>query len=154
MTQFRDRGFISPVHCLRCNQDALRKKKKKFSKSTEAIDSQHGDLFITQHFFPGEWLKRPLLWSSARISPRPLVHWQKLGQRLSFVWAHHLVASQVAQMVKNLPAMPESWVWSLGQDDPLSKGLATHSSIFAWKIPWTEGPDELQSMQSQRVGHD
>jgi len=57
-------------------------------------------------------------------------------------------------MVKNLPAMQESLVRSLGQEDPLQKGMATHSSILSWKIPWTEGPDELQSMGSQRVGHD
>ena len=49
-------------------------------------------------------------------------------------------ASLVAQMVKNLPAMQETWVGSLGQEDPLEKGLATHSSILAWRIPWTEEP--------------
>ena len=47
----------------------------------------------------------------------------------------------VAQMLKNLPAMQEAWVWSLGQEDPLEKGMATHSSIVAWRIPWTEEPD-------------
>ena len=57
-------------------------------------------------------------------------------------------------MVKNLPALQESLVRSLGQKDPLQKGMATHSSILSWKIPWTVGPDELQSMGSQRVGHD
>ena len=49
-------------------------------------------------------------------------------------------ASPVAQMVKNLPAMQETWVWSLGWEDPLEKGMATHSSILAWRIPWTEEP--------------
>ena len=63
-------------------------------------------------------------------------------------------ASLVAQAVKNLPAMQETWVQSLGQEDPLEKGMATHSSILAWRIPWTEEPDGLQSMGSQRVGHD
>ena len=63
-------------------------------------------------------------------------------------------ASLVAQMVNNLPAMQETWVQSLGQEDPLEKGMATHSSILAWRIPWTEEPDGLQSMGSQRVGHD
>ena len=57
----------------------------------------------------------------------------------------------VAQMVKNLPAMQEIWVQSLGQDDPLKKGKATHSSILAWRILWTDGPSGLQSMESQRV---
>ena len=57
-------------------------------------------------------------------------------------------------MIKNLPAMQETWVQSLGQEDPLEKELATHSSILAWKIPWTEEPGGLQSIGSQRVGHD
>jgi len=62
-------------------------------------------------------------------------------------------ASLVAQIVKNLPATQETWVWSLGQEDPLEKGMATHSSILAWKIPETEEPGRLQSMGLQRVGH-
>jgi len=52
-------------------------------------------------------------------------------------------ASLVAQMVKNLPAMWETWVWSLGWEDPLEKGTATHSTILAWRIPWIEEPDRL-----------
>ena len=60
----------------------------------------------------------------------------------------------VTQMVKNLPAMQETWVQSLGQKDPLDKGMATHSSNVAWRIPWTEEPGGLQSMGRQRVGHD
>ena len=57
-------------------------------------------------------------------------------------------------MVKNLPAMQETWVQSLGQEDPLEEGPATNSSILAWRIPWTEEPSGLQSLGSQRVGHD
>ena len=49
-------------------------------------------------------------------------------------------ASILAKMVKNMPAMYETWVWSLGQEDPLEKGMATHSSILTWRIPWTEEP--------------
>ena len=60
----------------------------------------------------------------------------------------------MAHTVKNLPAMQEPRVQSLGWKDPLEKGMATHSSILAWEIPWTEEPDGLQSMGSQRVGHD
>ena len=56
-------------------------------------------------------------------------------------------------MVKNLPAMQEAWVQSLDLEDPLEKGMATHSSVLAWRIPWTEEPGELQSMGLQRVGH-
>ena len=55
-------------------------------------------------------------------------------------------ASLLAQMVKNLPEMQEIWVQSLGQEDPLEKGMATHSSILAWRIPWTEEPGRLQPM--------
>ena len=58
----------------------------------------------------------------------------------------------VAQTVKNLPAVQETLVQSLGLEDPLEKGMATHSSILAWRIPWTEEPDRLQSMESQRTG--
>jgi len=60
----------------------------------------------------------------------------------------------VAQRVKCLPTMWEIWVRSLGQEDPLEKEMATHSSTAAWKIPWTEKPGRLQSMGSQRVGQD
>ena len=58
-----------------------------------------------------------------------------------------------AEMVRNLPAMQETWVRSLDQKDPLEKGMATHSSILAWRIPWTEEPGMLQSLGSQRVRH-
>ena len=63
-------------------------------------------------------------------------------------------ASPVAQMVKNPCAMQEMWVRSLGQEDPLEKGMATHSNILAWRIPWTEELGGLWSMGSQRVAHD
>ena len=63
-------------------------------------------------------------------------------------------ASLVAQMVERLPAMRKTWVRSLGREDPLEKEMAIHSSTLAWKIPWMEVPDRLQSMGSQKVGHD
>ena len=63
-------------------------------------------------------------------------------------------ASLVAQRLKRLPAMRETWVLSLGQEYPLEKEMATHSSSLAWRIPWTEKPGGLQSMGSQKVGHD
>ena len=56
-------------------------------------------------------------------------------------------------MVKDPPAMQETQIQSLGQEDPLEKGMVTHSSILAWEIPWTEEPDRPQSIRSQRVGH-
>ena len=63
-------------------------------------------------------------------------------------------ASLVAQRVKRLPTVWETWVRFLGREDPLEKEMATHSSTLAWKIPWSEKPGRLQSMGSQRVGHD
>ena len=71
-----------------------------------------------------------------------------IGCPLQYSWA-----SLVTQLVKNLPAMWETWVWSQGWEDPLEKRTATHSNILAWRIPWTEEPGRLQSMGSQRVGH-
>ena len=60
----------------------------------------------------------------------------------------------MSQTVKNLPALWETWVRSLGWEDPLEKGIATHSRILSWRIPWTEEPGGLQSLQLQRVEHD
>ena len=67
-----------------------------------------------------------------------------IGYPLQYSWI-----SLVAQLVKNLPAMQETWVQSLGWEDPLEKGTAIHSNILAWRIPWT-----VQNMGLQRVGHD
>ena len=64
------------------------------------------------------------------------------------------MASLAAQKVKNLPVMQETWGSSLGWEDPLEKGRATHSSVLAWRMPRTEEPGKLQSMGSQRAGHD
>ena len=72
-----------------------------------------------------------------------------LAKELDTTWA-----SLVAQRLKRLPAMWETWVRSLGQEDPLEKGMATHSGILTWRIPWTEEPGGLQSTGSQRVGYD
>ena len=69
---------------------------------------------------------------------------ERIGYLLQYSWA-----SMVAQLVKNPPAMRETWIRSLGWDDPLENGMATHCSILAWRIPWT-----VWSMGSQRVGHD
>ena len=65
-----------------------------------------------------------------------------------------VLASLVAQMVKNPPTMQETRVQSLGLEDPLEEGMATHSRILAWRVPWTEEPGRLQSMGSQRDGDD
>ena len=73
----------------------------------------------------------------------------RVGHGISFFWA-----SLVAQRLKRLPAMRETWVRSLGREDPLEKEMATHSSILAWRLPWAEAPGGLQSKGSQRVGCD
>ena len=75
-------------------------------------------------------------------------------QRLLVHWFTMFKVSFVAQMVKNLPAVQKTWFQSLGQEESLEKEMATHSRILAWRIPWTEEPSRLQSMVSQRVGHD
>ena len=74
---------------------------------------------------------------------------ERVGYPLQYSWV-----SLVAQAVKNSPAVQETWVQSLGWEDPLEKRTATHSSILAWKSPWTEEPGRLQSRGSQRVRHD
>ena len=63
-------------------------------------------------------------------------------------------SSLVAQRLKHMPAMQDTWVQTLSLEDPLEKEMATHSSILAWRIPWTEEPCELQSMGLHRIGHD
>ena len=73
--------------------------------------------------------------------------------RVSCMRLHTKEASLVAQMVKHLPTMQETRVRALGREDPLEKEIATHSSILAWKTPWTEELGGLQSMGLQRVGH-
>ena len=79
------------------------------------------------------------------VISEPMHFWEKQDE----LWV-----SLVAQPVKNLPAMQETWVWSLVQKDALEKGMVTRSSILTQRIPWTEQPDGLQSLGSQRVGHD
>ena len=74
---------------------------------------------------------------------------EEIGYPLQYSWA-----SLVAQTVKNLPAVWEIWVQSLGWEDPLEKEITTHSSILAWRIPWTEESGRLQSIGSHRVEHD
>ena len=79
---------------------------------------------------------------------------QRVRHDFTFTFTTHIRASLIAQLVKNPPSMPETLVPFLGGEDPLEKGKATHSSILDWRIPRTEEPGRLQSMGSQRVGHD
>ena len=98
--------------------------------------------FLLQRIFPTQGL-----------NPGFLQYRQTL-YRLSQLWIHLNTLILVAQMIKNLPAMRETQVRSLGREDPLEKEMETHSSILAWKIPWMEESGRLQSMGSQRVRHD
>ena len=76
-----------------------------------------------------------------------------MTQMVKTMPAFQEILTTVAQMVKCLPTVRETWVRSLDQEVPLEKEMATHSSILAWGIPWTEEPGRLQSMGSQSVGH-
>ena len=99
------------------------------------------------HFSLSHRLPEPLnLWKLIRLQIN--TEMQRMQKRYSSG------TSLVAQMVKNLPAMEKTWVQSLGREDPLETGMATHSSVLAWRIPWTEEPGGLQFMGLQRVGHD
>ena len=102
------------------------------------------------------WIPLAVWWSLLNITEHNVFKW--INQNTYDYKESQLYitspASLVAQMVKRLPTMRETRVRSLGQEDPLEKEKATHSSIHAWKIPWTEEPGGLQSMGSQRVGHD
>ena len=100
--------------------------------------------------------------NKAEIDVSPLVNTMALGLPVSpgtgliinTCYRDAYGASLVAQMVKNLSAMQEIWVQPLGWGDPLEEGMATHSSILAWRIPWTEEPGGLQSVGLQRFSHD
>ena len=107
---------------------------------TTFLDSFHEGKLISLlnlSLFLGHWLH------VLRFDPK----FTNPGERLN------LLASLVAQRGKNFPAVWETQVLPLGQEDPLEKGMATHSSILAWRIPWTEGPGRVRSMGSQRVQH-
>ena len=96
----------------------------------------------------------------SQILPPVLFKWSLLEQSYLFIYIYNIIYyhiygrdSLVAQTVKNLLTVWETWVQSLGWKDPLEKGMATHSSIIAWRIPWTKEPSRLQSTESQKVRH-
>ena len=97
------------------------------------------------------WMKKT---EASHIKLWPVLQFLTRGLLLWLFTIAFFGVSLVAQIVMNLPTMQETWVPSLGWEDPLEEEMATHSSILAWKFPWTEEPDGLQSMGSQRVGHD
>ena len=113
--------------------------------------------------FPGSAVVRPststdmglgsILGQGTTIPQAAQCDQKKKEKKLFIIFNVGFCASLVTQTVKNLPAMQETQVQSLGREDTLEKGMATHSSILAWRIPWTEEPGGLQSTGSQRVGH-
>ena len=106
-------------------------------------------IYVPSTCFKKAWSFKSFL---RRISHHLTILIVLVAQLCPTLWPHR--ASLVAQMVKRPPAMRETRVRFLGREDPLEKEMAIHSSILAWKIPWMEEPDRLQSMGSQRVRHD
>ena len=108
---------------------------------------------------PGEGNGNPLQYSCLE-NPMDGGVWQAIVHGFAKSWTRLsdftslIGASLVAQRLKHLPAMQETWVQSLSREDPLEKEMGTHSSILAWRIPWMEEPGRLHSMGSQRVRHD
>ena len=100
-------------------------------------------MFLTMGPWQGPWLPENI--PKYSVPPLPLG---------SLVILLSSLPSPMAQTIKNLPAMQETWVLFLGREDPMEKGMAPHSSILAWRSPWTEEPGGLQSMASLRVRHD
>ena len=107
-------------------------------------DGQGGETVLLALY---SWIQAPQHW----LPSWPWVPWVNTA---SFKICVPLWSSLVAQAINNLPAMRDTQVQSMGWEDPLEKGMATHSSVPAWRIPRTEEPGGLQSMGSQRVGHD
>ena len=121
-----------------------------------------GSHSLLQGIFPTQGSNSRLLhilhWQAGSLPLAPPGELGRSHSRAQFIKIPGLYnqqqASLVAQMGKNPPTIRETWFLSLGWEDPLKEGMATHSSFLAWRIPWTEEPGELQSMGSQRVGHD
>ena len=108
-------------------------------------------IFVGHWFISLNLTGRSNLFLFLRVLPK----FQWLLLFFNFYWSIVAFwASLVAHMVNNLPEMQETWVWSLGREDPLEGGMATHFSILAWRIWWTEEPGMRQSMGSQGIGHD
>ena len=102
-------------------------------------------------FLPGESHGRRSLAGSSLSGRKGSDMTEHVTQPRAWIWGKN---SFVVQLVKNLPAVQETWVWFLGSEDPPEEGMATHSSILAWRIPWTEKPGRLQSMLLQKVVYD
>ena len=119
-----------------------------------SIDKVHVDILLIS-INPDQLTLSSLVSSeqSSRYGPSLHFSWFSSPKLPFFMHVTSYWAFLEVQMVRNLPAMQETWVQSLGQEYPVKKGMATHSSILAWRIPWTEQPGGLQSMGSQRVGH-
>ena len=133
----------------------------KSEKLDHDLEKNQIQIFLLKHK-RRQWHPTPVLLPGKSHGQRSLVGCSPWGHEESdtterLIWSDLILkkwASLVAQRLKHLPSMWEIWILSLGWEDPLEKAMATHSSILAWKIPWTEEPGGLQSMGLQRVGHD
>ena len=159
LTQESNLGLL---HCRQILYQLVVKKVKLVAQRLKCLLSMWGDLgsIPGSERSPGEGNGNPLQYSCLE-NPMDRGSWwaavhgiTKSRTRLSDFTFTFFWASLLAQRLKHLPAMRETWVPSLGWEDPLEKEMAIHSSIFAWTIPWREEPGRLQSMRSQRVGHD
>ena len=108
-------------------------------------------IFILQSY--GTWTYMGFTWVILLFHIQLEVRLSRRSRMELFFWYLGFRIFLVAQVVKNLPAMQETWVWSLGHKDPLEKGMAFHSRILPWRIPGIEEPEGLQFMGSQRVRH-
>ena len=116
------------------------------------LDMMSPSFFQCRNSANGNWLLN-IIFITLVVESKAGSHVMNYISFFFFFDLYVLLDFSVAQMVKNLPAMQEARIQSLGQEDPLEKGMATHSSILAWRIPWTEEPGGLQSLGSQRVRH-
>ena len=129
-----------------------------FSRGSSQPRDRSQVLCIAADSLPAEPQGKPKLQTSFYF--HPFFYWCVFSVLRSYPVSHISItryfslASLVAQRLKRLPPMGETRVWSLGREDPRGKEMVTHSSTLAWRIPWTEEPGRLQSMGSQRVGHD
>ena len=118
-----------------------------------SFSNTYGYIHIYVQRYTDIWRKSPWhLWVDLVLSTRNWLVLTSMGFTTHGLYV--LPASLVAQRLKHLPLMQETWVRSMGQEDPLEKEMATHSNILAWRIPWMEEPGGLQSTGLQRVGHD
>ena len=148
---FMDLTFQVPMHyCSVQHQTIHHQTYPQLGGISTSVHSLHS---FWNYFSSNIWTPTDLGGSSFSVIPFCLFI-LFMGFSRQELWSGLPPASLVAQMVKKLSTMQETSVWSLGREDPLKKEMTTHSSIFSWRIPWTEEPIGLQFMGLQRIRHD